>query len=483
LLIAVEHDSRARRYAPGFLEALVFRSFRKHDPMLAAVELLQRVNREGRRLLPDKVQIGHCDNTVGKLVLVQGKPDRRRYEIATLAALRERLRSGDVWVEGSRAFRPLEDSLITKDTFSAKKETSNLGLGVPHDADKYIASMQEELDFKLKRLAWRAQNGKLDSVRLVDGELIVTPLSSEVPAEADGLKQEMLPFLPLIDIPDLRGEVSDRMGFSECFTHLRTQEPVRSNPAVLAAVLADASNLGPKRMAGTSIGVSERQIIWARLFHLRPQTYRAGQAVITNAQTLHPHSRLWGSGRTSSSDGQFFRASDRAAARTDVNMHYGHEPGGKIYSHLSDQYGYYSALPLSPTESEAPYVLDGILDNETIIDIEEHFSDTGGSSDHVFGQFALISRRFAPRLRDLKGRHFHPFGKADAYPGLKRPIGAPINTALIREYWDELLRLALSLNLKTVAPSTLQKKLAASKNPSQIARALRELGRLEQRDS
>ena len=58
-------------------------------------------------------------------------------------------------------------------------------------------------------------------------------------------------------------------------------------------------------------------------------------------------------------------------------------------------------------------------------------------------------------------------------------MGPPINVALIREYWDELLRLALSLNMKTVAPSTILRKLAASKNPSQLARALRELGRLE----
>lgn len=56
--------------------------------------------------------------------------------------------------------------------------------------------------------------------------------------------------------------------------------------------------------------------------------------------------------------GQFFRASDRAAKRGDINLHYGNEPGTKFYSHLSDQYGYFGILPISPTESEAAYVLD-----------------------------------------------------------------------------------------------------------------------------
>lgn len=188
---------------------------------------------------------------------------------------------------------------------------------------------------------------------------------------------------------------------------------------------------------------------------------------------------MWGSGTTSSSDGQFFRASDRATSRSDSNRHYGSEPGGKFYSHLSDQYGYYSILPISAGESEAPYVLDGLLDHETILEIDEHFVDTGGASDHVFGLFALIGKRFAPRLRNLKSRSFHTVDRPDNYPLLKKHVGPSINTALIRECWDEILRLGVSMNERVVAPSTILKKLAASKRPSQLARALREIGRIE----
>jgi hypothetical protein len=138
--------------------------------------------------------------------------------------------------------------------------------------------------------------------------------------------------------------------FSSCFTHLRTREQARSTPAILSAVLADATNLGARRMAEASADVSERQIVWARLFHIRPETYKAAQTAITDAQSLHSHARLWGSGTTSSSDGQFFRASDRATSRSDSNRHYGSQPGGKFYSHLSDQYSYYSILPIRPSD-------------------------------------------------------------------------------------------------------------------------------------
>lgn len=43
----------------------------------------------------------------------------------------------------------------------------------------------------------------------------------------------------------------------------------------------------------------------------------------------------WGNGTTSSSDGQFFQASDRSANHGDVNLHHGSEPGSKFHSHLS----------------------------------------------------------------------------------------------------------------------------------------------------
>jgi TnpA family transposase len=186
-----------------------------------------------------------------------------------------------------------------------------------------------------------------------------------------------------------------------------------------------------------------------------------------------------GDGTTASSDGQFFRASDRAAKRSDINLHYGSEPGSKFYSGLSNQYGYFSILPISPNESEAVYVLDGLFDHDTILEIEELFTDTGGASDHVFALFSLVGKRFAPRLRNIKDRKFHTFEKADAYPALANHIGAPINTALILEHWDDLLRLAASITTRAVAPSTILKRLSASSKSSELAKALRELGRIE----
>ena len=97
-------------------------------------------------------------------------------------------------------------------------------------------------------------------------------------------------------------------------------------------------------------------------------------------------------------------------------------------------------------------MLDGLFDQDTILDIREHFTDTGGASDHVFGLFALIGKRFAPRLRNLKDRKLHTFEKADAYSTLTSHIGAPIDTALILDHWNDLLHLATSISTRIRCP-------------------------------
>ena len=143
-------------------------------------------------------------------------------------------------------------------------------------------SMRRTLDFQLKQLAYRARTGKLEGARLVGGALVVSPLESEVPDAAKAIQWELNSFLPNVHITDLLAEVDGWTGFADKFTHLRTGDMVRNRSASLAAVLADATNLGPKRMAEASSNVSERQISWAR-FHVRPETYRAAQAAIIDA--------------------------------------------------------------------------------------------------------------------------------------------------------------------------------------------------------
>ena len=150
-----------------------------------------------------------------------------------------------------------------------------------------------------------------------------------------------------------------------------------------------------------------------------------------------------------------------------------------FYTHLSDQYSPFSTMVVNVGVRDATYVLDGLLYHESDMRIEEHYTDTAGFTDHVFGMMHLLGFRFAPRIRDLnETRLFVPQSEAD-YPALKPLIGGRINLSHIRANWDDLLRLASSIRQGTVTASLILRKLAAYPRQNGLALALRELGRIE----
>ncbi len=155
LTLAAEQYATVNKYAGAFLEAFTFRSARRHDPLLAAISLLKRLYAEKRRSLPDRVPVTHLSQADRRLILGQDKPDRRLYEIATLAALRDRLRSADIWVDGSRSFRPIDEHLMPGSTFITMKEQDRLGLGVQGDA---AVANGSAADARLQPEAAGAQN-------------------------------------------------------------------------------------------------------------------------------------------------------------------------------------------------------------------------------------------------------------------------------------------------------------------------------------
>jgi hypothetical protein len=65
------------------------------------------------------------------------------------------------------------------------------------------------------------------------------------------------------------------------------------------------------------------------------------------------------------------------------------------------------------------------------------------------------------------------------YPALEALIGTALNARQITAYWDEILRLATSIQQGTVTASLMLRKLGAYPRQNGLALALRELGRLE----
>lgn len=115
LITATEKYMTLRRYAPAFLEAFTFRAAKARDPVLSAIELLREVNRsKGRAEIPATAPMTFSHKKWKALVLDDGKVDRRRYEVAVCATVRDRLRSGDIWIDGTRNYQRFDRYLLPK---------------------------------------------------------------------------------------------------------------------------------------------------------------------------------------------------------------------------------------------------------------------------------------------------------------------------------------------------------------------------------
>jgi TnpA family transposase len=86
----------------------------------------------------------------------------------------------------------------------------------------------------------------------------------------------------------------------------------------------------------------------------------------------------WDSGRTSSSDGQVSPVAFRKPVIAQVNAKYGRDPVTTFYTHVSDRYAPFHVSVINSTVRDATHVLDGLLDHQTDLQIEEHYTDTSG---------------------------------------------------------------------------------------------------------
>ncbi len=198
-----------------------------------------------------------------------------------------------------------------------------------------------------------------------------------------------------------------------------------------------------------------------------------------NYQHRLPFAAHWGEGTTSSSDAQRFRAGGHGEAAGYRNAKYGDEPGVLFYTHVSDQYAPFHTKVINSPVRDATHVLDGLLYHECELRIEEHFTDTAGFTDHVFGLCHLLGFAFAPRIADLADKRLYVPGKANQWPALSILVGDAIQSKLIERQFSEVIRLAASIKQGVVTASLILRKLSAYPRQNGLAIALREIGRIE----
>ncbi|MBZ2219311.1 hypothetical protein K6619_22645, partial [Escherichia coli] len=137
--------------------------------------------------LPADAPTGFIKPRWQKLVMTDAGIDRRYYELCALSELKNSLRSGDIWVQGSRQFKDFEDYLVPPEKFTSLKQSSELPLAVATDCEQYLHERLTLLEAQLATVNRMAAANDLPDAIITESGLKITPLDAAVPDTAQAL--------------------------------------------------------------------------------------------------------------------------------------------------------------------------------------------------------------------------------------------------------------------------------------------------------
>jgi TnpA family transposase len=469
-----------RRFVPHFLQTLEFASDRHHEDLRQAVELLKKMNIEGRRKLPEDTPVSFISSKWKPYIKDKtGKPNLRFYELCVLWELRTAIRGGHLWISGSYRFANPETYLIPKERWQISKQDLVGLLQISPNGKEVLQNNQTGLETLLQT----ADNSfsQKDYLRFEGNQLIVSRLKAiDKEDHISDLEKMLAERIPKIELPDLLIEVDGWTHFSKEIIHASGGEkrPPELSANVYSLLVSQACNLGIVRMSEIS-NLDLNKMLWTHTWYFREGTLKKATDCLVNYQYHQPLAKIWGGGTLSSSDGQRFPVSVKSLTATALPKYFGYGRGLTFYTWTSDQHSQYGAKVIPVSIRDARYVLDEILNNETELDIQEHTTDTAGYTEMVFALFDLLGLKFSPRLRDIADQTLYRFDKTIKYKHLEPLVTGKIKKDLIIKHWDDLLRLTASLKTGWSTASLLIGKLQSFPRKNDVARALQEYGKIK----
>jgi len=479
-----------RRMVPAILATLNFRSNNEqHQPVIAALALLNRYRDSTRRYYDADEELlidGVLPNDWMELV---EEPDnqgeihisRVNYEICVLQALREKLRSRAIWVEGGRRYGNPEQDLPPD--FEVHRQVYYQELKQPLEANTFVEQLQQTMRTALSTL----DRGLLKNpgVRILErknGWISVSPLTAQPePLTLQHLKAEINRRWPLTGLLEMLKETDLRVNFTEQFETAATRENLDRNllqRRLLLCLYGLGTNTGLQRVCAGVGDEIHSNLLYVKRHYIHQEHLRNAIAKVVNAVLQVRRADIWGEGTSAcASDSKQFGAWDQNLI-TEWHQRYGGR-GVMIYWHVEKKsVCIYSQLKTC-SSSEVAAMLEGLLRHNTEMTVERNYVDSHGQSEIAFAFCHLLGFDLMPRLKRIGVQRLYlpaPGTKAD-YPNLQPVLHRAINWELIRQQYDQMIKYATALRLGTAETDVILKQFNRSETKHPTHQALSELGR------
>lgn len=476
-----------RRFLPALLAGLVFEGSASAKPLLDAWHFLQ-VQEIGGRGRPKWAAAPRSlvpKSWARQVFSGKDEVNPVAYTLCVLARLHQALRRREVFVARSDRYGDPRAGLLRGEAWETARESVTRALDRSLDPAVELARLQTQLRAAYVEVSENLVHNKSLQVLEQDGQpyVQVSPLTAQ--EESNSLRElraQLAQQLPQVELAALLLEVDAFTGFASTFTHVANgQFKAADLPlSICAVLLAQACNIGLKAVTRAEVpALTLPRLSWVQQNYLRVETLSAANARLVDGQAQLPLAQAWGGGEVASADGMRFVVPVRTIHAGWNRKYYGSQRGVTYYNFTGDQFTGFHGIVIPGTLRDSLFILAGLLEQQTSLDPREIMADTHGYSEVVFGLFALLGYRFSPRLADLADQRFWRVSKEDDYGALNELSRHVINSRLIYDYWDDMLRLAGSLKLGKVKATAVMRTLQRSGSLSGLGRAVAEFGRIE----
>ncbi|MCT4697361.1 Tn3 family transposase [Candidatus Cardinium sp. TP] len=448
--------------------------------LIEAIELIKKLDNGDIKSLPKDVPIQFISLELRSgLKGKNGSINRNTWEIGLALAIRDKLRSGDLYLPQSKQHVSFWDLMVSNLHWKEIKYEAISELDLPQQEHVTThLTTQFQASTEKARKQWCLGN----FAYIVNGKLKLKKDDKFVhPPTVAALQKTIEANLPTIRIEKLLIEVDKITGFTKHFKPIQGyhSQPKNFYKTLMAAIISQATNLGIMSTSASVQGVSVDMLRHALNSFIREETLTAASAEIVNHHHNHPLSSSQGDGHISSSDAQRFKIRADSLLASHYPRYYGYyEKAIGIYTHVSNQLSVFSTKVISCVPREALYVIDGLLENNTILKIKAHTTDTHGYTEIIFALCYMLGFYFMPRIRDLKDQQLYRIDKSTTYGEIDTLITKTAYLDIVEEQWDEMLRIAISLKKRTTPAHIVVQRLTSNGPSDRLNKAFINLGRI-----
>ena len=409
----------------------------------------------------------------GRIVAI----NRRYFELAVLYAIRDELKSGDLFIQHGERYDDYREQLVDDDTLSRELAQYGEVTGVETDPKAFTETLKEKLLETGE--AVDAEFPENSYAEIVDGRLILKkPPSSELPPGIRTLDQLITEHMEKISIVDVLIDTERWLQLHKLFRPLMgTESRIEElRPRVISTLFCYGCNLGPTQTARSIRGMSRKQIAWLNIKYVTEEVLEKAIVKVINAYNKFELPGYWGSGQHASADGTKWNLYEQNLI-SEHHIRYGGY-GGIGYYHVSDKFIALFSHFISCGTYEGTHILDGLMSNTSDIRPDTIHGDTQAQSYTVFALSHLLGIKLMPRIRGIKDLVFHRPDNNKKFAHIDGLFSDDINWQMIETHLPDMLRVAVSIKLGKISASAILRRLGTYSRRNKLYFAFKELGKV-----